>query len=60
MAEQFKCAACGGEFASAEALQAHAKAEHQQAQQFSCGACGGTFGSQEELRAHAQAAHARM
>ncbi len=58
MADEHRCAACGGVFATAEALQAHARSEHQKAQQFSCAACGGAFASQEALSAHARESHA--
>ena len=57
MADEHRCAACNGVFPTLEALQAHARDEHQPAQQFSCAACGGAFSSQELLSAHARESH---
>lgn len=59
MADEHRCAACASVFPTREALQAHARSEHQTVQQFSCAACGGAFASQEALSAHAREAHAR-
>lgn len=55
----FRCSACGAEFETQEALDAHVRQEHpeQQTASFRCPACGAEFETQEELDEHTKAEH---
>jgi uncharacterized C2H2 Zn-finger protein len=56
----FRCPACGAEFETQEALDAHAREQHQAQQMggFRCPACGAEFETQEALDGHTNSAHA--
>ncbi len=54
-AQGLACAACGGEFATDEALAEHARLAHKTA--YRCG-CGEELPTQEALREHARREHA--
>lgn len=55
----FRCPACGAEFETQEALDAHGREQHQAQQTagFRCPACGAEFDTQETLDAHTKSAH---
>jgi uncharacterized C2H2 Zn-finger protein len=56
----FRCPACGMEFETQEALDTHAREQHQaqQTSGFRCPACGAEYETQEALDAHTTSAHA--
>jgi uncharacterized Zn finger protein len=57
---RFRCAACGGEFPSQEALNAHAQQKHAPPpNEFRCAACGTVFANQQERQEHAAGEHAQ-
>lgn len=51
---QFRCEACGAEFATQDQLQTHAKEQHSKLE---CPACGAEFETQEALNGHKEKAH---
>ena len=56
----FRCPACGQEFETQEALDTHAREEHQPQpmSSFRCPACGAEFETQDSLDEHTKSAHA--
>jgi uncharacterized C2H2 Zn-finger protein len=56
----FRCPACGAEFETQEALDTHAREQHQTQPKgaFRCPACGAEFETQDSLDAHTKSAHA--
>ena len=55
-----RCPACGAEFETQEALDTHAREEHQPQpmSSFRCPACGAEFETQDSLDEHTKSAHA--
>jgi uncharacterized C2H2 Zn-finger protein len=55
----FRCPACGAEFETQEALDAHTREAHEPEQTggFRCPACGAEFETQDALDEHEKSAH---
>jgi pyruvate/2-oxoglutarate dehydrogenase complex dihydrolipoamide dehydrogenase (E3) component/DNA-directed RNA polymerase subunit RPC12/RpoP len=54
---QYRCEACGTEFATQEALNTHARQAHGAGAQLTCPACGAEFETQERLNDHKREVH---